>query len=657
MRVRVSKRASLLVAFATMTAWVGGMVGAQADHGADDPSTAPYVQQAGNGSGVSAPVIKDFNLRTMLFSPLRFPDQQNFPRFNTTRYLAYGTVPVAAPLDTALAQLAVSQSDNGLAWSDPVNLTIKDPNGGPDLPFLVSELSQLAVSYGHTPFSSPVGVQDRQFAVYYHVPLDATNLNTISGIHVAGSKDGFTFEDDKAISQTGSSVISGATACANAADGFKCGSYGPTDIHINNSGSTAANCAVASPWNCRFVMIYNSTNGAQEYASIAGSGAGVSFTGVDKPIVCPGNSVGTPGCAATPGSWDDDTASYAHVRKIPSSINPSGFNFVLYYSGGQTPDNACFAGTAGCWSLGAATSTTGLSFLKLGTNPVTPRAFIDEWDTNDLGTLWNPIPLDIGKVDHNPIYYTRIDNLGQKDVFLAYTAPEPTAAPSVRFASPVGQRNRADTPIEVYLNDSKGTNIGLNLGTLTVKVDGGLISGYSVEQTMVDGYYYTGVKVARDGTLLHLPDGAHSVTVAVKDNDGNLTTKTSNFLIDTSAPVTTLSLVPAAQQVQLPTDSLGRFKGTTVAGDGLLVGSEINLIKVVVTNPLGLDKTYDLRYSATNSVIEVVTARKWNFDWVAPVVEPFFMLPGNYTVSFLGANKASSLERPSAANTYSIMVI
>jgi hypothetical protein len=183
-----------------------------------------------------------------------------------------------------------------------------------------------------------------------------------------------------------------------------------------------------------------------------------------------------------------------------------------------------------------------------------------------------------------------------------------------------------------------------------------------LQRTIVYGYYFDGYKATVDGGVNQLADGAHTLVVSATDRDNNVTTATSTFQIHTSAPVTTLTSAPTGMQTKLPIDSLGRFTGTTISGNGqadgpTATGAHLKYLKAVVTTPLGQTVVYQFAPSPSNNTITVATSRNWSFGWVAPVDDPRLAVPGNYTVSIVGVDATNNTESATTANTATFMVV
>lgn len=677
MRARTSRRAALLVAVAAFGAAAFVTPNAVADHSVVANDDRQWIAQAGDGGGSSQsinepqglPIIEDMNVLSVLYHPRRFPFQTGAARPGFGRYVAFGLTRVQPdPLhDTIVSQLAVSHSENGLRWSAPQPATIRDPDGV-DVPFILNEPdSFFDVVYTSTPVHPQLPLA--QFTIIYRT-LDG-DIFDIGSLHNAWSDDGQTWYMDAPITQDAANPVITGACCAS----FKSGSYGPTDLIFQPNRSNAATCATAdpdgagplgpTPWNCRWVMLYDATDGATEHVGIASSTNGLSWRGHPTPLLAAGAA----------GAWDDDAATLAKVRIRPSANGALlGQLYDLYYSGGRGPDDACYGGLAGCWSLGTATaSNEGLVFTKTAANPVTPHQLLEVFGPDDPHTLWAPSVVDDAGQDgngssHSRIYYTRITN-GQpgvfpsRDMYLAYTEPAPTQAPRIRISEPSTIsspgfpqpfRNRADTPIVFTMTDTLGTPglIGVDLSSLVIQIDGSPAAGSIafVSPHLVNALKFPAIRASIDGAANLLTDGLHTVSVQVADLEGNVGVATRSFVVDTIAPATIINSAPADGRIGFPVSSAGTFVGRTTE---LPTGTAIDRLDVTVTNPLGMAKTYEVKGGLVNKL----TPRIWEWAWVAPTPDTHFLLPGFYQFSFRGADVAQNREEITEDNTISVLIL
>ncbi|GKU25477.1 hypothetical protein [Clostridium folliculivorans] len=123
------------------------------------------------------------------------------------------------------------------------------------------------------------------------------------------------------------------------------GSYGPADILYfpqNNPTLDKIN-----PFNNRYVMYYDVTNGAIEEIALAISGDGLFWARIGNQPVLPRGGA---------GQWDQN---YACEGAVVLRIAPNYFK--MWYSGGVNTSNE---------GIGCASSTDGINWTKFSGNPV-----------------------------------------------------------------------------------------------------------------------------------------------------------------------------------------------------------------------------------------------------------------------------------------------
>lgn len=623
---------TLAVALATI---VSGS-GAHADHGADDSG---WLEQAGNGSGGNAPAIPNFNTGTVLHDGNRFPIG-TVQRPDWPKWLAWGTVP-AIDLDGAPAfQLAMTRGgDEALNWTAPAPAFLRDQDGN-DVPFILSKhggfdvVSQNFLTY--------------PFVIVYRTPAgdpfsrgqELPAANTVNAVHVAVSEDGVHWVADRAIEEDLSApVIDGAAATS-----FKRGIDAPSDLIVNPAGSAACTTSGAAnfPWNCRFILVYTAI-GAGGARSIALAGANA--LSEDARIVFRG--LGAP-ALTTGATWDSAAVGHAHIRRL------TGGTYEMTYSGAQgTP--TCASGTMYCYDLGQATSANGLTFTRVNAaRPMTPRSLLNNFDADQPSSLVNGQIVGPAVAGHIRAFYTRMTSVA--DTFQGFTSPEIDTGPRLRIGMPDnGVRTTAVTPIELYLGDDLGTNVGIDAQSLDLRIDGipvaDLGASVSLRPTLVGTYFVSGIRVSSSGTPISLPDGPHSFSATVLDLDGEPGQISTQFIVDTTPPSTVLSAAPTSPAIGAPLQSFGRFTATTQD-----VGSSIQRVRVLVTNPLGLRKSYD-SLSDPGFAVTKVTAQKWEWSWFAPSLDTHLLIPGEYMVTTFGIDAGGAGERPTATNTVRVLVI
>lgn len=130
-----------------------------------------------------------------------------------------------------------------------------------------------------------------------------------------------------------------------------------------------------------------------------------------------------------------------------------------------------------------------------------------------------------------------------------------TVAPVITIVSPTNGAyvTNSKQPVVFTVVDEAGGS-GVNISSLVVKLDGKAVDAATLTSTAItNGYSVTYTPAAA------LADGAHTVTIDCKDNDGNAATqKSTSYTIDTVPP--TLNVTSPAEGLVTATSSV------TVAG-------------------------------------------------------------------------------------------
>ena len=113
-----------------------------------------------------------------------------------------------------------------------------------------------------------------------------------------------------------------------------------------------------------------------------------------------------------------------------------------------------------------------------------------------------------------------------------------TVAPVITITSPTSGARVVNNkqPVVFTVTDAAGGS-GVNLSTIVVKQDGTTVAASTITSSAItNGYTFTYTPASA------MTDGAHTITVDAKDNDGNAATqKTTTFTIDTVPPVLNIS--------------------------------------------------------------------------------------------------------------------
>lgn len=592
-----SKRPALLLTALALSAIFAGLPAVA--HG---PDTAGWIEQAGNGSGDSKPVIPNLEVGSVLYSAAKFPVGTAANNLGY-KYLAFGTRPTAGG-----KQLFMTRSNNGVTWDTPSAAVVRDPDGQ-NIPLIIGDPGSFDVVH--------LGYINFAFRIWYTEPGAAGT--TATSILIADSNDGLTWVlDGGALESSAGSLVGGT--------GFKSKIIGPSDVHFFLNGSTSTTCGAVNPWNCTAVMLYTTADpSGNQYVSMAWSpDDGITFTGRSTPILSPG----------TAGAWDDKAVSNATVQAVSAS------NYRLLYAGNQTGGPA---------SIGTAAGTNGVTFTKGATDPATPASLLSAATPVASGSLIKAQYLADASSEHTRVYTTRVAGAAAAN-YLGATAPAPGTAPHIRVASPeIGAVLGPKVPISIYVGDTLGAMPGLNLQTLTVTIDGVGGLGLTTEDTIVGQFKLVGKKISG---LASLADGPHTLVASVADLDGEITTVTVNFTVDALAPNSTITLAPTGTEIGL-VDSPGKFAATVIDPAG---GTGIDYVTAQVTNPLGQIKRYTT-HAPYGWLVTKVNASHWNVVWTAPTLDPHFAVPGDYLVSILGTDKAGNVEKADTANSAQVFVL
>ena len=130
-----------------------------------------------------------------------------------------------------------------------------------------------------------------------------------------------------------------------------------------------------------------------------------------------------------------------------------------------------------------------------------------------------------------------------------------TVAPVITIVSPTNGAyvTNSKQPVVFTVVDEAGGS-GVNISSLVVKLDGKAVDAATLTSTAITNWYIVTYTPAAA-----LADGAHTVTIDCKDNDGNAATqKSTSYTIDTVPP--TLNVTSPAEGLVTATSSV------TVAG-------------------------------------------------------------------------------------------
>ncbi len=219
------------------------------------------------------------------------------------------------------------------------------------------------------------------------------------------------------------------------------------------------------------------------------------------------------------------------------------------------------------------------------------------------------------------------NNAGTKATKTANLTVKETIKPVITITSPSNGAyvSNNQQPVVFTVMDESGGS-GVNIASLTVKIDNDIITTGIVTTPITNGYSVT-------VTPKTLGDGSHTVTVNCSDNDGNIAIeKSTAFTVDT---------VPPALNITSPTDGLitnnasvvvsGTTNDTTSSPVVLTVNSQVVTVNAngsfstTVTLTEGLNT---ITIKATDKAGKSTTiTRKVTLDTSTPIIESVTLTP------------------------------
>ena len=321
----------------------------------------------------------------------------------TTGWTEYASNPVYSP-GKAYYPTILKEGGTYTMWSDSASgLDMATSTDG------INWTSQGTATGLTNPRHALVEKIDAQYRIWYDEGSDA-HLYSIEAIRTATSSDGLTWLNDQAITQVGSSVITGSHPDWNK------GSYGPTEVIYNPSGSPDITVPTdeASVWANKYVMYYDGTTGADEFMGLAVSNDGINWRGY--------NDGAAPVLDSSAFGWDDGYVCFGTIIKE----NDDAYH--MWYSGGSVPAYALNEG------IGYAFSTDGINWTRDAGNPIFHKNDGVGWRDNRTYT-----PMVIG----DEMWFTGKSTAGVYSI--GYATPEPATMSLLALgglAALIRRRNR-----------------------------------------------------------------------------------------------------------------------------------------------------------------------------------------------------------------------
>jgi len=224
-------------------------------------------------------------------------------------------------------------SPDGTTWGSPTTMT-----GIPNA-------HHVQVLYDANCFGTiPCNAGTNKYKIWFW-DIGAPTIYSISSMATAESVDGINWTGKTAVTQDPSAKL---IQDPDSGLGWNRGTYGPVNVFYQPSAGNSG----TNPWNYKFVMYYNGTDGSHEDTGLAYSTDGLNWSAYTANPVLSGSNIG--GSAA----WDCGSATYGTIYR-----DNLGYHF--FYSGrGEDDGSGGCAFPASFDGIGLASSADGITWTK-----------------------------------------------------------------------------------------------------------------------------------------------------------------------------------------------------------------------------------------------------------------------------------------------------
>lgn len=267
-------------------------------------------------------------------------------------------------------------SSDGVSWGAPVSMAG------------VTNVHHLQMLYDANCFGVvPCNAGTVKYKIWFW-DIGATTIYSISSIATADSADGINWINQTTIMQNPAAKL---VQDPDTGIGWNRGTYGPVSMFYQSTATDVG----TDPWDYKYVMYYNGTNGSTEDTGLAYSSDGLYWSAYTENPVLRGSQIG--GIEA----WDCGSASYGTVFK-------DVYGYHYFYSGrGQDDGSGGCSFPASFNGIGYASSLDGKTWIK----DVAPIFEISDGVPYRSGRIYTPSVINDGSGTLR-MYFSAKDSAG-----------------------------------------------------------------------------------------------------------------------------------------------------------------------------------------------------------------------------------------------------
>lgn len=347
-------------------------------------------------------------------------------------------------------------SANGVSWGAPTTMAG------------LTNASHVQVLYDANCFGTvPCNASTTKYKIWFW-NMGAPTIYSLTSMATAESADGINWINQQAVTQNSAAQL---VIDPYVGAGWNSGTYGPVNLFYQPSVTNTG----TDPWNYKYVMYYDGTDGNQEYTGLAYSTDGLYWNAYTGNPVLSGSLSG--------GSevWDCVSAVYGTVFK-----DSAGYHF--FYSGNGQGDGAggCTA-TPSFDGIGYAASVDGKTWIK---------------DSASIFRINDGVPYRSGRV-----YTPSVIDDGSGILRMYFSVKDSVGGPKkIGYATLVKPVAPAPAPSPVAQPASTGNGSGGLSLVSGVTISGNAFTGANIKITA-----YAGSSAIRSQSTIASADGSFSL--------------------------------------------------------------------------------------------------------------------------------------------------